>query len=140
MEGIYTLVLFLPKKKKIRVGKLGCFLFPKGYYVYVGSGMRNLEHRISRYFRIRKKKWHIDYLVSNSIIKKVVFAKTRKKVECNLSICLEKFSHRLWKKFGSMDCKCYSHLHYFKKLKDVDNALKKSYRKLKLKSFVWKSG
>ena len=63
MTGAYILILFNPKKQQITVGKLGKINFDKGYYFYVGSGMKNLKQRVLRHRRKAKKiKWHIDYL------------------------------------------------------------------------------
>jgi len=37
-RGIYTLIIFLSKRKTIEVGRLGKVAFPSGYYAYTGSG------------------------------------------------------------------------------------------------------
>jgi len=56
MNGIYCLVIEIPKNMSIIVGKLGKIKFEKGYYTYVGSAQNNLEKRIERHFRKEKKK------------------------------------------------------------------------------------
>ena len=38
-KGTYSLVLILETEQHIEIGKLGNFLFKKGYYVYNGSAL-----------------------------------------------------------------------------------------------------
>jgi uncharacterized protein YdeI (YjbR/CyaY-like superfamily) len=42
-----VLVIFLPRAKMIRVGALGAFRFPRGYYVYIGSALNELSARVA---------------------------------------------------------------------------------------------
>ncbi|MCP4265694.1 MAG: DUF123 domain-containing protein, partial [Candidatus Brocadiaceae bacterium] len=57
--GIYALIIRLSKKKEIEIGRLGTFVFPKGYYVYTGSAQNGLEKRINRHYSSEKKfHWH----------------------------------------------------------------------------------
>ena len=37
MKGAYCVLVENPKEKWIEIGSLGKMLFPKGYYVYIGS-------------------------------------------------------------------------------------------------------
>jgi Uri superfamily endonuclease len=100
--------------QKIKVGKLGVFEFPHGYYVYIGSALNNLEARIARHFSKRKKKhWHIDYLLANAEI--IDFFISQKK-ECELNSKVFEIPGAMIpvEKFGSADCSCKSHLAYFK--------------------------
>ena len=51
--------------RKIDIGKLGCFSFPAGKYIYTGSAMGpgGIQARLLRHQKIIKKKhWHIDFL------------------------------------------------------------------------------
>ncbi|MGD9379141.1 MAG: GIY-YIG nuclease family protein [candidate division WOR-3 bacterium] len=64
MASTYLLNIFLPKPRVIRIGKLGSFHFPGGYYVYVGSAKKNFHQRIDRHLRKKKRAyWHIDHLL-----------------------------------------------------------------------------
>ena len=104
---------------KIRVGSLGVVGFKKGYYVYVGSGQRYLEKRIQRHKKkIKRVKWHIDYLTTNSDVRVIEAAAYNlpKKYECILANMLRSMGFKSVKGFGSTDCKCVSHLHQI----DVD--------------------
>ena len=99
---------------KIRVGSLGVVGFKRGYYVYVGSGQRYLEKRIQRHKkRVKKVKWHIDYLTTNSGVKVMEAAAydLPKKYECIFADMLRSMGFKSVKGFGSTDCKCVSHLY-----------------------------
>lgn len=125
MRGTYILVMRLSKDSLIGIGKLGTVLFKKGYYCYVGSAFGkvvNLENRTGRHRKLNREKkgnlrWHIDYfLVKQGIsIKRIVTF--YKRIECKVSQILEKSADKTIRGFGSSDCKCISHLHYFKSLK-----------------------
>jgi sugar fermentation stimulation protein A len=62
-RGTYIAVFALSRGCRIQVGKLGCFRFEPGLYLYVGSAQRNLSARLARHARNSKPQhWHIDYL------------------------------------------------------------------------------
>jgi len=99
---------------KIRIGSLGVVEFKRGYYVYVGSGQRYLEKRIQRHKkRIKKVKWHIDYLTTDRDVKVIEAAAYNlpKKYECILADMLRGMGFKSVKGFGSTDCGCTSHLY-----------------------------
>ena len=125
-NGAYLLAIKLKKPIQIKVGKLGNLKFKKGYYVYVGSALKNLEKRIERHFKKEKKtKWHIDYLLASkfaSLECAIVFLST-KKIECLISEKISKFAKGFVKKFGSSDCKCKSHLYYFDDVEKLISAI-----------------
>ena len=115
MKGNYVLLIALDKDTAILVGKLGIFSFPAGYYLYVGSAMAGLSHRISRHLREEKKsRWHIDYLLKYSRIVDVWYAQTDERWEClwaQAAFALPQ-AHVMVPGFGSSDCRCPSHLIY----------------------------
>ncbi len=118
MKGAYLLFIKLKKDERIKVGKLGSFNFKKGFYVYSGSALKNLEARIKRHKRKKKKKfWHIDYLLAskNARIVNVIGIPSKKRIECKLNKIVLSLpgAKILVKKFGSSDCNCKSHLVYF---------------------------
>lgn len=109
-KGTYVLIIEVPKREVIKVGCLGAITFPKGLYAYVGSALNGMESRINRHLRREKRVyWHIDYLLNKASIKAVIFAKTEKRMECNIAQNLAKNFVSLVS-FGSSDCKCKSHL------------------------------
>lgn len=113
--GVYHLVLHLPIPTALRVGKLGTFRFPAGYYVYTGSAMGGLRARLGRHRRQGKKLWwHIDYLLTRAQIVEVVEVPTRRRVECdrNQRVFGMAGACQAAPGFGASDCGCGSHLAY----------------------------
>jgi sugar fermentation stimulation protein A len=104
----------LNSDKRISVGKLGELSFKKGYYGYVGSALNNLSKRIERHKRKEKKiRWHIDYLLNHAKVVGVETVETLKKIECSVNDKVSRVSSEIISSFGSSDCKCKGHLHYF---------------------------
>jgi len=113
-KGIYLLVFKLKNKENLEIGSLGKMIFEKGYYVYVGSAMKNLTKRINRHLRKDKKlKWHIDYLISKAQNLKVIPIRSFEKLECKIAKELSLISQKTVPDFGASDCRCKSHLFYF---------------------------
>jgi len=116
-KGTYILTIKLDGNADITVGKLGRFTFPSGYYLYFGRAMNGLNARISRHLRKDKKlHWHIDYLLQKANIVDICCFESEKQLECRL--CLEAMrlpgANIPIMGFGSSDCRCKSHLLYFK--------------------------
>ena len=108
----YQLKIEVERPVRIRVGRLGLFLFPAGRYIYTGSAKRNLEARIARHLRKEKAlRWHIDWLLSASAVK-VAAVKRSVKSECALN--QEIVGRVVVPGFGASDCRngCGSHLRY----------------------------
>lgn len=128
MKGVYILILEITEDTKIKIGVLGEVIFTSGTYIYVGSGQKNVEKRITRHFRKDKKiKWHIDYLLSSSeckILEGVVYPLS-KKYECKISSLALKLGGEPIKKFGSSDCRCISHLFKIKDPTILKNNIEK---------------
>jgi Uri superfamily endonuclease len=126
MKGTYILVIFLNNDAIIRIGALGEINFRKGYFIYVGSAMGNigsstLRNRVKRHFSDSKNKkiyWHIDYFLNNknSIITRIFLIPSTIRFECIIANNLSKCADSFIQNFGSSDCKCNSHLFYFKEL------------------------
>jgi sugar fermentation stimulation protein A len=113
IPGIYHLILHLPEQRLLRVGRLGRFSFPPGYYVYTGSAMNGLEQRLARHRRRRKKlRWHIDYLRRCAELADIVAVPTRRRIECarNRRALLLPGAMVIARGFGSSDCACPTHL------------------------------
>ncbi|UMZ73838.1 GIY-YIG nuclease family protein [Natranaerofaba carboxydovora] len=119
----YLIVFELEKSKIIKIGKLGEFHFPPGFYVYIGSGKKNIEARVARHIKKNKKKrWHIDYLSVVASPVEVRFLKDSNidnhnnydKEECCLARRLSDMGGLIIVDgFGASDCNCPSHLLYF---------------------------
>jgi Uri superfamily endonuclease len=114
-KGTYILVLHLAQEKEIAIGRLGCFLFPAGFYLYVGSalGPGGLAARLARHRRLDKKmRWHIDYLRACTAWVGAYYATGQERRECS-------WARALWSlpgaslpapRFGASDCRCPAHL------------------------------
>ena len=112
-KGIYMILAEL-EEETITVGSLGEIHFKKGYYIYAGSAARNLKSRVTRHLRKRKKKrWHIDFLLSSAVKVKDFPIYTEKDLECSLAEDLKDLADERVPGFGCSDCRCSSHLFYF---------------------------
>ena len=110
-HGSYILILRLPVKKEIKVGKLGKIQFKKGFYLYAGSARKNLTQRLERHKRERKRLfWHIDYLRAHAEVHQALPIRASDPLECELADALRKISDWEVPNFGSSDCSCNSHL------------------------------
>jgi len=122
-KGTYTLLIFVQDERKVCVGSLGEREFPRGFYAYTGSafgkGASSLLGRISRHLRkAKKKRWHIDYLLSGSraVVTAIVAGYTGRNIECEINRHLQEGlrARFFMPGFGSSDCRenCMSHLLY----------------------------
>lgn len=114
--GSYLLVMTLRKSVSISPGSLGPTSFKSGFYVYAGSAMRNLESRINRHKRRRKKlRWHIDYLTPLASSIMAFPFRSARRLECALARQVAALSDKSYRGFGCSDCRCDSHLFFFER-------------------------
>lgn len=112
-RGSYIVILELEEDTIISVGELGKMFFRRGFYIYVGSGMGNLEKRMSRHRRKRKNRhWHIDYIREHAKVVNILPIRSSRRLECEIASDVRKISDSSIKSFGSSDCRCESHLFY----------------------------
>ncbi len=106
----YQLLIEIAAPVRVVVGRLGCFDFPAGHYVYTGSARRNFAARVNRHLSpIKKMHWHIDYLLAaEGVTVREVLCHTQ--TECVLNQQTE--GQIVVPGFGSSDCHagCGSHL------------------------------
>ena len=106
----YQLFIIVTKEIELKVGKLGKFIFPIGFYVYTGSAKKNIDKRIERHLSKKKNlHWHIDYLLNSNAVQIINIKKSRM-TECSLN---KKTKGKIIiNGFGSSDCNlcCKSHL------------------------------
>lgn len=122
MKGSYILLIELEEDTQIKIGT-GKKDLKQGFYTYFGSafGPGGLK-RIQRHRKVSSgqrdvKHWHIDYLsgLENSkMLEAVKFPE--KDIECDLA----SESGGKIEGFGSTDCKCSSHLAYFRDKETVE--------------------
>lgn len=139
-RGVYTLIIFLSKRKIIEVGRFGKVTFPNGYYAYTGSALgpheRSLQNRVYRHLCKEKAvRWHIDYLLKcpEVTVKAVLAAETNERRECEINkLIAEKLEGEvIIEGFGASDCRerCRSHLIFLDKRKNVDYEISMIYQK-----------
>ncbi|MCX7769498.1 MAG: DNA/RNA nuclease SfsA [Proteobacteria bacterium] len=113
-SGSYFLIFKLNENKNIKIGERGDIFFKEGYYIYVGSGKKNLKKRIERHRRIKKKKfWHVDYFRENAIYLTSIIFRTQKDLECELAKKLLQVADWSINGFGASDCGCDTHMFGF---------------------------
>ena len=138
--GSYALVLRLPSRRKIQVGKLGLVEFPRGHYIYFGSALGGLDARVARHFSNEKKlHWHADHLSAEVPWEQAWQLADGKRWECvwaTAAIAVEGVDIPE-PGFGSSDCRCISHLVHVNSAKEVNDlvgGLTPAPRPLKLRS------
>jgi len=112
---LYAIFFQLENKVTIQIGKLTTHTFDKGKYIYVGSAKKNIAARVNRHIRLEKpSRWHFDYLRPYGEVTKVKTYEG-KLGECGLAdLLMKEFAASTpVKKFGSSDCRCYSHLLFY---------------------------
>jgi sugar fermentation stimulation protein A len=113
-RGAYLVVLKLDSYQTVEVGKLGLRAFRKGYYVYVGSAIKNLNARINRCRRLEKNRfWHIDYFREITEFQAALPIRSATSYECQIAERLSALADWQIPRFGSSDCRCSSHLFAF---------------------------
>lgn len=85
VPGTYVVFYFLPESVRgLRIGDLGHFDFPTGYYAYVGSafGGGGVRSRTGRHLtKWSQEEWNIDYLKPLCVPVEVWWTQDRVKVE-----------------------------------------------------------
>jgi sugar fermentation stimulation protein A len=113
--GVYLLVVRLRDGTVIEPGALGSLHLQAGYYIYVGSAMRGLTARVARHRRKRKKlRWHIDWLTTVASGVVALPIRTPHRLECELAREVGGIAAGRIDRFGCTDCRCRSHLFYFR--------------------------
>jgi len=124
-KGTYIIIMYRNKSATIEVGSLGCLQLKKGFYAYVGSAFskNGLKNRVGRHIRSKKTiKWHIDYL--KPAVREVWVSDYGERLECEWATALSETASDQILGFGCTDCKCKSHLFYFKSVAVLKNSQK----------------
>jgi len=110
-RGSYLVILRLREDQILEVGRLGKRSFSQGYYLYVGSAMKNLSRRIDRHRRRRKKfHWHIDYFRDRAEWVAALPVRSSVPLECRIAESVGEIAEWKIPGFGSSDCACPTHL------------------------------
>jgi Uri superfamily endonuclease len=111
--GVYQLLLWLEQEQTVRIGAVGTFLFPSGWYVYVGSARSGLRSRIARHLSATKSlRWHIDYLrqVAEPRWAHTITTPDLIECECARALTAAAGAEVVAPRFGASDCRCPAHL------------------------------
>ncbi|WP_022670129.1 GIY-YIG nuclease family protein [Hippea alviniae] len=128
-KGAYALLIKVDRDRDIVIGALGNVSFKKGFYVYVGSAMGGLNHRLKRHLSKNKKlRWHIDYLLQKAEVVGVMVWESNKRIEDKIAKKLIK-RFKFVKGFGSSDSKLKSHLFFCKDREKLIETLFKALRR-----------
>jgi sugar fermentation stimulation protein A len=121
-RGSYLLVVELNRRTRLRPGGLPAGVFPRGYYVYVGSAMANLSQRLARHRRRDKNPhWHIDYLTAKADRIIPLPVRSSRRLECAIAVAFSSVLAPGPTGFGSSDCSCPTHL-FFSRTNPLHNA------------------
>jgi sugar fermentation stimulation protein A len=115
-SGVYLLIINLQQQCRLTAGSLGEIRLEPGWYIYAGSGRKNLSARIARHHRRRKKlHWHIDFLLDRVPCRDVTSLpiRSRRDLECRLARTVAALAAGSTPGFGCSDCSCPSHLFRF---------------------------
>jgi len=131
--GTYTLVFSSNSDRPINIGKLGTLLIQPGFYVYVGSafGPGGLKARIKHHFNHSSRPhWHLDYLSPILSAREIWYTcdPTRREHQWATIHFETRGVFLPLPGFGSSDCRCPSHL-FFYKSKPSGNYFRRKIRK-----------
>ena len=121
--GTYALILLNRRAQTFTIGRLGTFIFPRGYYVYIGSafGPGGLAARVGRHLRPHKPlRWHVDYLTTCLPVVRVWHTRHPEPQECTWAGHFQTLGGTsIVPGFGASDCRCSAHLLLFTTLPQV---------------------
>ena len=122
-KGTYVLIAYVPRMKRLEIGRLGTYDLIPGFYAYVGSafGPGGLRARLHHHLEsVAEPHWHIDYLLAHAEPVEVWYALSARKLEQDLAEVLERSSgfRMPIPRFGSSDYRRSraSHLFHSKRL------------------------
>jgi len=125
--GLYVLLIRLPRRRRIRIGRLGVIDFDAGWYLYIGSAQRNRAARLARHARRAKRlHWHVDYLLAAARLAATFEVAGDGEAECHLAAHLSAALGlpRRPPRMGASDCRCGGHVLYAAKRPAVAGALR----------------
>jgi Uri superfamily endonuclease len=123
--GTYIVMLWLPARRQLTIGRLGTHDLPRGYYSYVGSAKRGLASRLHRHLHgATTRHWHLDYLRPHVRVMAWRAYPDHSQPECQLAQRLLAWGQIVIPRFGASDCSCPAHLLYYPRRSDVESGLR----------------
>jgi len=131
-KGTYALILCLTQDDWLTIGRLGRFLLPHGFYVYVGSafGPGGLRGRLRHHLRpVRRPHWHLDYL--RGVVQPVEIWCVPVRREHDWASVFGEWPEAgiPVPRFGASDCQCLSHLFHYRQRPDLPALLARLQRR-----------
>ena len=119
LPGTYALILTSSFEKSINIGKLGTLFLESGFYVYIGSafGPGGLKARIRHHMsHSSRPHWHLDYLSPSLKLCEIWYTHDQIRREHQWAEVhgQTRGAHMPLPGFGSSDCRCQSHLYFYK--------------------------
>ncbi len=112
------IALWLGSPRRLDVGRLGEFLFPAGWYLYVGSaqGPGGVAARVRRHWRKagdgKRLHWHVDHVRQAATWAGAWMRCSEERLECDWAARLRALdgARVVAAGFGASDCRCAAHL------------------------------
>ncbi len=141
MKGIYALIMHLPHPRKISIGSSRSPVrFSGGYYAYVGSAFGGISARVNRHLgNVKKRHWHIDYLLEEAPVTEVIIGETETRAECAVARALDA-QFKSVPGFGASDCRCSSHLFTAPDDERLTTAAWQAFESAGIKPGLWEKG
>ena len=114
--GVYLLLLNLPARVEVQIGRLRRIDFAPGLYGYAGSalGSGGLAARLQRHASSAGlRHWHIDYLLPHTRVLGALAKEDPQRLECAWAAWAGEQAQACLRGFGSSDCACPGHLFFF---------------------------
>jgi len=123
-KGVYVLIIQVENDLLVKVGHSRVVSISKGFYIYVGSALKNLRLRLRRYIcsSFRKKFWHIDYILSEDSVKLrgIVYSLCALKVEPSVALTLLGLGFKVVSEgLGSSEYNWKGYSHFLKAPREV---------------------
>lgn len=124
-RGTYILLLALPASQTVTIGRFGDFALTAGYYAYIGSafGSGGLMGRLNHHLRVTERPhWHIDYLRRVARLETIWYQESTIRREHDWARLLGALPDATIPipRFGASDCRCPSHLFFFRESPALD--------------------
>ena len=103
------LLLTLPERAELQIGRTRRICFEPGLYCYAGSalGPGGLAARLKRHAAgCKRQHWHIDYLLPYACLLGALLHEEPQRLECKWAAWAHEHAQACTRSFGSSDCTC----------------------------------
>ncbi len=131
--GVYLLLLSLPTRVEVQIGRLRRIDFAPGLYGYAGSalGPGGLAARLNRHAAgAGRQHWHIDYLLPHAHLLGALAHAGPQRLECAWAAWAGGHAQACIRGFGSSDCACPGHLFFLGPDADETHFIERARREL----------